>query len=81
MATANEAYNGFMSKEDSFKDRQLFVTNLGKLLAQTREQVVSAELDENEIVTVTFKGGYTKEVNVNMDSYCAIIRDVLKHIG
>lgn len=81
MATANEAYVGFMSKEDSFKDRQLFVHNLGELLTQTREQVVSAELGTNEIVTVTFKGGYTKEVNVNMDSYSAIIRDVLKHIG
>lgn len=70
----------FMNKEDALNDRKLFVHNLGVLLAQTREHVISAELDDNEIVTITYNNGYIELVNVNLDSYTAIIRDVVKHI-
>lgn len=66
-------------KDAAFKDRQLFVKNLGILLSQTRNDIISASLDKDEIVTVTFKGGYKKRVNVNMDSYSAIIKDVYTH--
>lgn len=76
---ASESLAMLMSKEDAFQDRKLFVHNLGELLSQTREGVVGCELDENEIVWVHFVGGHTKRVNVNMDSYTAIIRDVLKY--
>jgi hypothetical protein len=68
------------NKEAQFLDRKLFVYNLGELLKQTREGVVGAELDNKEIVTVTYRDGSTQEINVNMDSYMAIIRDVAKHI-
>lgn len=75
---ANETMAMFISKEEALNDRKLFVHNLGELLAQTREQVISCELDDHEIVTITYKGGGTHKVNVNMDSYTAIIIDVAK---
>ena len=75
---ANENKAAFMPKDKAWEDRKLFVENLGELLSQTREGVVSCELKDNEIVVITFKGGHTKEVNVNYDSYLAIIKDVCK---
>lgn len=77
---ANETAAMFMPEEKALEDRKLFVHNLGELLAQTREQVISCELDDNEIVTITFIGGGTRRVNVYMDSYTAIIRDVAKAV-
>lgn len=77
---ASEVNAMFMNKEDALNDRKLFVHNLGVLLAQTREHVISAELDDNEIVTIIYNDGYIEQVNVNLDSYTAIIRDVVKHI-
>lgn len=78
---ANETRAGALyamgNEEDCLKDRKLFVENLGELLSQTNQQVVSAELDDHEIVTVHFEGGDIR-VNVNMDSYLGIIKDVLK---
>ena len=78
---ASESWAGVLysmgDKEGCLKDRKLFVENLGELLSQTNRQVISAELDDNEIVTVHFEGG-DKKVNVNMDSYLGIIKDVLK---
>lgn len=75
---ANETMAMFMNRKEALNDRKLFVHNLGELLAQTREQVISCELDDHEIVTITYKGGGTHKVNVNMDSYTAIIIDVAK---
>ena len=77
---ANETAVMFMANEKALEDRKLFVHNLGELLSQTREGVISCELDDNEIVTITFIGGGTRRVNVDMDSYTAIIRDVAKMI-
>ena len=77
---ANETAAMFMPEEKALEDRKLFVHNLGKLLSQTREGVISCELDDNEIVTIPFIGGGTHTVNVNMDSYTAIIRDVAKAV-
>lgn len=78
---ANETWAGALysmgDKEGCLKDRKLFVKNLGELLSQTNQQVIGAELDDNEIVTIHFEGG-DKKVNVNMDSYLGIIKDVLK---
>lgn len=63
---------------EDFEARRRFVYNLGVLLSQTRSDVLSADLDEHDVVTVTFPGGHTKRVNVTADSYTAIIRDVLE---
>lgn len=77
---ANETMAMFMEKTDAWADRCLFVENLGKLLAQTREDVTGCKLLEGETVVVTFKSGYTKQVNVDCDSYTAIIKDVTRRL-
>lgn len=77
---ANETQAMFVSDDLALKDRKQFVHNLGELLSQTRESIVGAELDDNEIVTVTYTNGHTVAVNVNMDSYLAIVRDVTKNL-
>lgn len=77
---ANETQAMFVSDYLALKDRKQFVHNLGELLSQTRERIVGAELDDNEIVTVTYTNGHTVTINVNMDSYLAIVRDVTKNL-
>ena len=82
---ANETDAFYMSYEDALEDRKLFVKNLGILLSQTRERILSCELDDHEIVHVSFKTRdgqppHIIDVNVNMDSYCAIIKDVMDAI-
>lgn len=75
---ADEAAMMFANDEMALADRKLFVHNLGELLTQTRDGLVSCELDDDDIVTLTYKGGGTRQVNVHMDSYAAIVRDVAK---
>lgn len=77
---ANETQAMFASDDLALKDRKQFVHNLGELLSQTRERIVGAELDDDEIVTVTYTNGHTVAINVNMDSYLAIVRDVTKNL-
>lgn len=77
---ANETLAMFMDDADALNDRKLFVHNLGEVMKQTRSGIISVELGDDEIVTITYKGGATRQVNVNMDSYSAIIRDVSKHM-
>ena len=77
---ASETDSILMYEEEALNDRKLFVHNLGVLLSQTREGIVGTELDDNEIVTIKFISGHEILVNVNMDSYLAIIRDVAKVI-
>ena len=82
MDRANETKAAFMTEEDAIRDREQFVRNLGELLSQTREGVVSCELIDAEKPTehevVTYRNGYKKKIGTYMDSYAAIIRDVAK---
>lgn len=85
MDLASESKAAYYDREAALEDRRLFVHNLGVLLSQTRECVIGCTLDDHEIVHVAFKSRdgeppYYIEVNVNMDSYCAIIKDVMKAI-
>ena len=77
---ANEAMAAFMDERDAIHDREIFVHNLGELLSQTRDGVVSCELIDaekpSEHVLVTYRNGYTKKIGTYMDSYAAIVRDV-----
>lgn len=73
---ADEGAMMFANSDQELNDRKLFVHNLGELLSQTRDGVVSCELDDNEIVTITYHGGGTRQVNIFMDSYGSIVRDV-----
>ena len=45
---ANESMAMFMDERDAIHDREIFVHNLGELLSQTREGVVSCELVDAE---------------------------------
>ena len=82
MKYANESLAFLLmdDKELVKADRKLFVHNLGELLRQTRIGVISCELDDDDIVTVTYHGGGIRRINVTMDSYAAIIRDVAKRV-
>ncbi len=77
---ANETMAAFMDEQDAIRDREQFVRNLGDLLSQTCDGVVSCELinaeQPGEYVLVTYKGGGTRKIGTYMDSYAAIIRDV-----
>ena len=79
---ANETAAAYLSKEDAIFDREQFVRNLGWLLSQTRDGVVSCELidaeKDTEHVLVTYKSGGTRKINTHMDSYAAIVRDVAR---
>lgn len=71
----------YMDDVDALVDREAFVHNLGVLLTQTREGVVKCELiDNGDTVVITFKGGAKRSVNVRLDSYVALIRDVMRCI-
>lgn len=80
MERANETAAAFMTEEDAIRDRERFVRNLGWLLSQTRDGVVSCELIDaekpTEHVVVTYRNGYTKKIGTYVDSYAAIVRDV-----
>lgn len=80
---ANETVAMFMTEQEAIEDREQFVRNLGWLLSQTRDGLISCELvnaeQEDEHVVVTYRGGATRSINTHMDSYAAIVRDVAKH--
>ena len=82
MERANETAAAFMSDKGMIHDREIFVHNLGELLSQTRDGVVSCELidaeKDTEHVLVTYKDGGTRMINTYMDSYAAIVRDVAR---
>ena len=83
MNKADETKAFYAKKQ--LEDKQLFVNNLGWLLSQTRNGVKSCEYCElengDEIVNIIFTNGYKKAVNVNYNSYLAIVKDVAKEIG
>lgn len=82
MERANESMAMLMDEQDAIRDREQFVRNLGELLSQTRDGVVSCELIDaekpSEHVVVTYRNGYTKKIWTHMDSYAAIVRDVAR---
>ena len=82
---ASETEAMFMPDILAREDKARFVENLGKLLSQTREGVtgcrlITSEDSDDEVVEVTYKGGYQMLVIISLDSYVAIIRDVCKNI-
>ena len=82
MGRANETKAAFMPDEAAISAREQFVRNLGDLLSQTRDGVVSCELidaeKDSEHVLILYRGGGVRRICVHMDSYAAIIRDVAK---
>lgn len=62
-----------MSKED-------FISIFELTLVSANLDVVRLSLADNNTALVTFKGGGTRRVNIEADSYGAIIADVMKHV-
>lgn len=64
------------------ENKKAFVREFGELLHKFGvEEIVHMEYERKgslETVVITFHGGGQIEVNVSMDSYVAIIRDVMK---
>lgn len=61
-----------------------FVHNLGILLSQTREGIFGIHYyndGNNEYAEIVHKGNYRERVNIHMDSWAAIITDVMKVVG
>lgn len=81
---ADETRAEFLSEEGAIRDREIFVENLGDLLNQTRERISGCELIDaekpSEHVMIIFKNGGTRRIRTYMDSYAAIVRDVMKGI-
>ena len=73
---ASETGTMFADPKASMEDRKQFVENLGWLMAQTREGILAAYLDDREIVHIVRRRGKELLVNVEANSYMAIIRDV-----
>lgn len=66
-----------------YADRRDFVENVGILASQTREGVERIEYikdDGCELAKIVYKKGKEKYVNINHDSFSAIVRDIFKHI-
>ena len=67
-----------------YADRRDFVENVGILASQTREGVERIEYikeDDLELAKIVYKrGSKEKYVNINHDSFSAIVRDIFKYI-
>ena len=67
-----------------YADRRDFVENVGILASQTREGVERIEYikeDDLELAKIVYKrDSKEKYVNINHDSFSAIVRDIFKHI-
>ncbi len=67
-----------------YEDKQKICDLLLIALQETRDGSKLSELaynEETELVTVTYAHGHTIPVNVACDSGCALIRDVMNHVG
>lgn len=80
---ASEYLENCLSDEGALENRKRFVRNLGWLLSQTRDGVLSCDLEvpatNVEHVVIRYMNGAEKRVNVSCDSFAAIIRDVAAH--
>lgn len=80
---ASENLETYVPEEEALAIRRQFVRNFGWLLSQTRDRVLSCDLEVPakgvEYVVIKYLDGSIKRVNVSLDSYAAIIRDVAKH--
>ena len=56
-----------------------FIATLETTLINANLDVTALKLLDNNTVQITFKGGGMRRVNIEADSYGAIILDVVKH--
>ncbi len=62
-----------MSKKD-------FVSIFELTLISANLDIISLTLIDDNTVQITFKGGGTRQVNIEADSHSAFILDVMKHV-
>lgn len=60
-------------------DKKEFIVTLETTLTNAKLDVIALELLDNDTVEITFKGGGRRKVNIEADSYGAVILDVVKH--
>ena len=61
-------------------EKKEFIAILEHTLLCANLDVTGLALIDDNTVRVTFKGGGTRRVNIEADSYGAIIADVMKHV-
>lgn len=57
-------------------DKAVFVKNLGILLSQTKEGIKGCRLKDNDTVTMEYEDGRTVDINIALDSFSTIVKDV-----
>ena len=57
-----------------------FISVFELTLVSANLDVIGLSLIDDNHVQITFKGGGTRKVNIEADSYGAIIKDVMKHV-
>lgn len=62
-----------MSKSD-------FVSIFELTLVSANLDIIGLSLIDDSTAQITFKGGGTKKVNIEADSFGAIILDIMKHV-
>ena len=62
-----------MSKSD-------FITIFELSLISANLDIIALSLIDDNTAQITFKGGGTRRVNIEADSYGAIITDIMKHV-
>lgn len=74
---ANEKAAQDMPKAQALEDKKRFIRNLGWLLSQTKEGIVSCEWLYESAMKVNYENGSCCYVGIVGDTYMQIIRDVI----
>lgn len=61
-------------------EKREFIRVLETTLLCAELDITSLSLVDDNTVQITFKGGGKRRVNIEADSYGAIITDVMKHV-
>lgn len=61
-------------------EKKEFIAVFGNTLLCAELDITALSLIDNNTVQITFKGGGKRRVNIEADSYGAIITDVMKHV-
>ena len=77
---ADEMHTFLHDKKNITKHKEQFVKNIGWLFSQTRLGIVSTEL-KGDVITIIFDNGCVRHVNVEGDSYFAMLKDVCNAVG
>lgn len=67
-------------KERHLEEKRGFITTLKLCMIRAEVGVIDLKLLDEDTIEVTYDSGYTKKINIAMDSKIAIVRDVAKYI-